>query len=183
MTAGIDKMNCLAFAAGSQVYARAEREQRLERAEQQKALWHQQRTVVATADVQMGSGSDGETDSNYSWAELSDEGSDGDVHIATSGKCDDYLSSVVEFYNKFVVVTREQAAVIEATTRSQSECAEWFDQCCLPVTATMCKQMVCWRKPRMECLVRRKLKRSFFGNTATRYGLEHEPEALTGYRA
>ena len=88
-----------------------------------------------------------------------------------------------EFYRRFVALSPEQAATIEQTTRLQSECAVWFRQRRVHITSTMVKDIVCHRKVNVESLVRRKLMPSYTGNRATRYGQEHEAEALAEYVA
>ena len=63
----------------------------------------------------------------------------------------------------------------------QSECAEWFHQRKVWVSTTMCKDIVCKKRSGFDSLVQRKLRDSFVGNAATRYGQEHEAVALAEY--
>lgn len=80
-------------------------------------------------------------------------------------------------------MTEDEAKKIEQNTRAQSECAEWFKERRQRITATMCKYIVCRRKTDVAPLVERKLKGTFYGNVATRYGLQHEAKAMEEYVA
>ena len=175
------RMNCLALAAGSNAQARLAQQQRLFRAQEQKMHWQQQHGCVKQ-QIDL---TDTETDSDYS--EASNESST-TCHLSVRDTKEPMSilqppSSAEEFYQRFVAVTQEQAEMIERDTRSQSECAKWYEQRQLCVTATMCKEIVCRRKSDVSCLVQKKLQRNFFGNTATCYGLDHEAEALAEYVA
>ena len=89
------------------------------------------------------------------------------------------LSSPEDFHCMSVTVTSDQAALIEAETRFQSNCAQWCEERRIRVTATLCKEIVCSRKAHMDCLVRRKFRRTFLGTSATRYG--QETQTLSEY--
>ena len=71
--------------------------------------------------------------------------------------------------------------MIEEETRPQCDWPRWFEYRRLRITATMCKDIVCRKKPETDLLVKRKLKTAFYGNQKTKYGLEHEAEAMDEY--
>ena len=83
-----------------------------------------------------------------------------------------------DFFQKFVCVSADTAASIERETREQSKSMTWFSERRKRVTATLVKAVVRRRTPNFAPIVRQKLVQTFRGTKATKYGREHERDAL-----
>ena len=89
------------------------------------------------------------------------------------------VTGVEDFLSKYVSVTAQEAAEIEAQTSGQSATNMWFSERRKRITATSVKSVACRRKPDFSPIVVRKLSGGQFrGSVATRYGLEKEDVAL-----
>ena len=87
-----------------------------------------------------------DTESESEYSASNDESSDNESSMdqqRLAEKVRFACSSVDEFYSKFVCVNGEQALSIAEQTRQQSQCAAWFDERRLRVTATMCRAIAC----------------------------------------
>ena len=184
------RMNCLALAAGSSADEKVARAKRLARAEEQKKRWLQQHQDLEKTNTLPPSTSpdmNTDTDSESGDSDTSLEGNQEDQPLSGNSAAAklvnpaEAVATQDDFFRKNIVVTVKEAALIEEETRQQSQCARWFDQRRLRVTATMCKDIACRRTADMQPLVQRKMRQTTFSNEATRYGLEHEEEALEEY--
>ena len=83
-----------------------------------------------------------------------------------------------DFFQKFVCISADTAASIETETREESKSMTWFSERRKRVTATLVEAVVRRRTPNFAPLVRQKLVQTFRCIKATKYGREHERDAL-----
>lgn len=86
-----------------------------------------------------------------------------------------------DFYSHRVVVTASEAQQIEEATRSQADSPLWYIERQKRVTATLCKRVASRHSSDFTNILCDKLSGTFRGNQATRYGLQHEADALDNY--
>ena len=105
-----------------------------------------------------------------------------DVHEDVSPEYLDELKQ--QFYDTNVVVSKEQACLIEQSTRSQSETVLWREERKKRMTASRVGGIAKMRKGTKKAKrVQEMLYSRFTGNAATRYGLAMEEEAMKQYVA
>lgn len=97
----------------------------------------------------------------------------------------EHLEQLCEgFYKTHVVVSKEQAGVIEETTRAQSEELTWREERRKRITASNVGGVAKMRKSTKRAKrVKEMLYTNFTGSAATRYGNMMEKEALNQYVA
>ena len=91
------------------------------------------------------------------------------------------LLTTEDFYLQKVAVTPTEAQEIEKATRSQADSPLWYTERRKRVTATLCKKVACRRTNDFTSILCDKLSGTFRGNQATRYGSQHEADALGCY--
>ena len=120
-------------------------------------------------------GSDSESSSDASTGD--DEDREGTVEASASYSLGSF-ASLENYYDEEVNVTEAGRAKIEERTWHQSSSPIWHKERRKRITSTMVKAIAGRRSENFVPLLPQKLRASFAGNTATRYGQNHEGDAL-----
>lgn len=128
-------------------------------------------------------------DTSASSSEAND--SDGDGESGTdlptplphllNGHVDPEQYTCEEFHEKNVVVSADEAKIIERRTQEQASCDLWHTERRKRVTATLFMKIVSRRWDDYTTILCEKLSGSFRGNVYTMYGQTHEAQALNTY--
>ena len=84
--------------------------------------------------------------------------------------------TVEQFYEQFVALNNDTASV-----QCEPGTPHWFEERRKRVTATFCKKVACRHSSDFTSLLCEKLSGGFRGNKCTRYGQQHEKQALQVY--
>ena len=129
-----------------------------------------------------GSSDDSESDSDD---ELPDTDERGDESTSSQVAAEETTTQSVvtadDFCRKYVCVTADGAAQIEAKTRAQASTGMWHAERRLRVTATLVKSVVCRRSNDFVPIIRRNLAPARYPTAAMRFGISHERDAVEEY--
>lgn len=87
-----------------------------------------------------------------------------------------------DFYKQYVVITHDEAQQLEEDTRQQAQCSRWYRERRIRVTATLGKAVAARRKDDFTPVLRRKLESTFHGTKATKWGKDHEDDAVLTFQ-